>query len=307
MPKSGILICKQKNMNMKSDKKSEKLHSRRDFLKTVSLMSTGVILPFAGKKAAASGMGKKKLAIQLWSLRDVLKDDLQGVLAEVSRVGFTGIEPYGFDGKFYGFKAEEFRKICADLNLEIYSTHTGINAENAAYYAEKAVVAGMQHLVLPSFAGRPRETVADYQRLAEEMNRIGATCSEFGLRLGYHNHDFEFRMADGEMLYEILLKETNPELVFFQPDTYFFAKAGLNPVDFFNKYPGRFLTWHVKDLANDGDSSIIGNGSIDFQHIFLSAEKAGLELVIYEQEQCSEGSPIFCAEQSLRYIHTHLL
>jgi sugar phosphate isomerase/epimerase len=294
-------------MIMNSDKKTGKLHSRRDFLKTVSLMSTGVILPLTGKEAAASGMASKKLAIQLWSLRDMLKDDLQGVLAEVSRVGFTGIEPYGFDGKFYGIKAEEFRKICADLNLEIYSTHTGITAENAAYYAEKAVVAGMQYLVLPSFAGRPRETAADYQRLAAEMNQIGATCSEFGLRLGYHNHGFEFQMADGRLLYEILLKDTDAELVFFQPDTFFFARAGLNPVDFFNKYPGRFLTWHVKDLNNDGDSCIIGNGAIDFQNIFLSAEKAGLELVIYEQEQCSEGSPVFCAEQSLRYIHTHLL
>jgi sugar phosphate isomerase/epimerase len=305
MLKNRTLICKHKNM--KSDKKSEKLHSRRDFLKTVSLMSTGVILPFAGKKAAASGMGNKKLAIQLWSLREILKDDLRGVLAEVSRIGFTGIEPYGFDGKFYGIEAEEFRKMCTDLNLEIYSTHTGITPENAAYYAEKAVVAGMQFMVLPSFVGRPHVTIADYQNFAEEMNQIGATCREFGLRLGYHNHEFEFRMAEGELLYEILLKETDPELVSFQPDTYFFAKAGLNPVDFFNRYPGRFLTWHVKDLNNDGDSCIIGNGAIDFQNIFLSADKAGLELVIYEQEQCSEGSALHCAEQSFRYIHSHLL
>jgi sugar phosphate isomerase/epimerase len=292
---------------MKSAKNLENLSTRRGFLRVISTVSAGLFLPWASKSATPAGSEKKKLAIQLWSLRDVLKDDLRGVLNEVSRIGFSGIEPYGFDGKFYGIEAGEFRKICAGLNLEIYSTHTGITAENATFYAEKAVEAGLKYLVLPSFVGRPRATVADYQKLAEEMNHIGETCSKFNLRFGYHNHDFEFKTLDGILLYEILLKETEPDLVMFQPDTYFFAKAGLNPVDFFDRYPGRFLTWHVKDLNNDGESCIIGNGNIDFKNILLSAEKAGLELIIYEQEHCSEGSPLYCAEKSFNYIHSHLL
>lgn len=293
---------------MKSNLKNGIVTSRRTFLKSLPVFSAGAFLPLALKNASAAPVpGDKKIAIQLWSLREILKDDLQGVLAQISRLGFTGIEPYGFDGKFYGVEAKEFRKICSDLNLEIYSTHTGITAENANFYSEKAVEAGMQYLVLPSFVGRPNNTVADFQKLAEEMNRIGETCNRHKLRFGYHNHDFEFRMIDDMLLYDILLKETDPALVFFQPDTYFFAKAGYKLPDFVKRYPGRFLTWHIKDLSNDGDSCIIGNGKVDFRKILKSAEKSGLELLIYEQEHCSEGSPIHCAEQSLQYIHSHLL
>ncbi|MBE0638060.1 MAG: sugar phosphate isomerase/epimerase [Bacteroidales bacterium] len=293
---------------MESKKKNGILTTRRTFLKSLPVFSAGAFLPLALKDASAALVpGDKKIAIQLWSLRDILKDDLQGVLAQISRLGFTGIEPYGFDGKFYGVEAKEFRKICSDLKLEIYSTHTGITADNADFYSEKAVDVGMQYLVLPSFAGRPDKTAADFQNLAEEMNRIGETCKQYNLRFGYHNHDFEFRMIDDVLLYEILLKETDPDLVFFQPDTYFFAKAGYNLPDFIHRYPGRFLTWHIKDRNNDGDSCIIGNGRIDFKNILNSSAKAGLELMIYEQEHCSEGSPIHCAEQSLQYIHSHLL
>lgn len=293
---------------MDSNKKNEKVTSRRSFLRSLPVFSAGVFLPFANKKAVASVPAEnKKLAIQLWSLRELIKVDLPGVLAEVSRMGFTGIEPYGFDGKFYGIEAKEFRKMCTDLNLEIYSSHTGITFENAAFYAEKAVEAGMQFLVLPSFMGRPQVTVADYQALAAEMNLIGEICKQYGLRFGYHNHDFELRKVDDILLYDVLLKETDPALVFFQPDTYFFAKAGYDVLDFFRQYPGRFFTWHIKDLNNDGESCIIGNGRIDFKTILKSQEQAGLELIIYEQEQCSEGSPLFCAEQSIQYIHSHLL
>lgn len=293
---------------MKSNKKHEKLTTRRDFLRSLPVFSAGIFLPLAGKKVVAAEVpGNKNVAIQLWSLRDILKDDLRGNLAALSRMGFSGIEPYGFDGKFYGIEAGEFRKMCTDLNLKIYSTHTGITAENAGFYAEKAVEAGMQFLVLPSFVGRPNATIADYQKLAGEMNRIGEICNKHNLRFGYHNHDFELRMIDDVLLYEILLEETDPALVFFQPDTYFFAKAGYNPSDFFDRYPGRFLTWHIKDLGNDGDSCIIGNGKVHFRKILKSAEKAGLELMIYEQEHCSEGSSLFCAEQSIQYIKSHLL
>jgi len=292
---------------MESTRKNEHLTTRRNFLRSLPVFSAGVFLPFTSKNAAAVPVERKKLAIQLWSLRDIIKTDLRGALAEVSRMGFTGIEPYGFDGKFYGIEALDFRNMCADLNLDIYSTHTGITAENANSYAEKAIDAGMQYLVLPSFMGRPHASVADYQALAAEMNIIGEICKQYGLRFGYHNHDFELRMVDDILLYDVLLQETDPALVFFQPDTYFFAKAGYNVLDFFRKYPGRFLTWHIKDINNDGDSCIIGNGRIDFKTFLQLAERAGLELIIYEQEQCSEGDSLFCAEQSIQYIHSHLL
>jgi sugar phosphate isomerase/epimerase len=109
------------------------------------------------------------------------------------------------------------------------------------------------------------------------------------------------------MPYDILLKETDPGLVCFQPDFYFFAKAGIDPLVYFRQYPGRFYFWHIKDLAADGDSCIVGNGVVNFKQIIQSAQMAGLQLMVYEQESCTEGDLFYCAEQSIKYIQSHLL
>lgn len=282
------------------------MSTRREFLRSLSLLSAGLFLASAkGKTGNQLNSRKKGIGIQLYSLRDVIWNDLQATMKGVSSIGFSGVEAYGFDGhSFFGMEARAFKQLCDDLALEIYSTHTGITEQNAAVYAETAADIGMKFLVLPSFGGRPNSTIVDYQRAAEEMNRMGEICNSFGVRFGYHNHDFEFKKIGEVMPFDILLKETEPELVTFQADTYFFAKSGLDPVQWFNNYPGRFESLHLKDLGMDGESCIIGNGIVDFEAVLASA---GAKLLIYEQEHCAEGSSLYCAEQSIRYIHTHLL
>lgn len=282
------------------------MSTRREFLRSLSLISAGLFLASASCKTRRQQPEKKQaLGIQLYSLRDVIWNDLHATMAGVSSIGFTGVEAYGFDGHtFFGMEARAFKQLCDDLALEIYSTHTGITEQNAAVFAETAADIGMKYLVLPSFGGRPHNTISDYQMAAEEMNRMGEICKSFGVRFGYHNHDFEFKKIGEVMPYDILLKETEPDLVTFQADTYFFAKSGLDPVHFFKTYPGRFESLHLKDLAMDGESCIIGNGIVDFEAVLASA---GATLLIYEQEQCAEGSSLYCAEQSIRYIHSHLL
>jgi sugar phosphate isomerase/epimerase len=297
----------KKMEKMKKMNKSRMAISRRDFLRSVQVLGAGMLLPAAHQNAFAGSGKKKDIAVQLWTFRDLLKDDLDGVLTEISRMGFTGIEPYGFDGSFYGITARDFRKKCRQFNLAIYGTHTDITAENAAAYSEKAVEAGMQYLILPSLMGRPGAAIDDYKKLAEEMNQIGETCLNNNLMFGYHNHAFEFSLIDGVMPYDILLKETDPGLVCFQPDFYFFAKAGIDPLVYFRQYPGRFYFWHIKDLAADGDSCIVGNGVVNFKQIIQSAQMAGLQLMVYEQESCAEGDLFYCAEQSIKYIQSHLL
>ncbi len=281
------------------------MSTRREFLRSFSLISAGLFLASASCKSRRQQPEKKQaLGIQLYSLRDVIWDNLQATLAEVSKLGYTGIEAYGYDGRFFGMEARAFKRMCDDLQLEIYSTHTGITLENVHGFAETAAEIGMNFLVLPSFGGRPRSTVADYHRAAEEMNRLGEICNSYGVRFGYHNHDFEFIKIGEVMPYDILLQETTPELVTFQADTYFFVKSGLDPVHFFTTYPGRFESLHLKDVGMDGESCIIGNGIVDFEAALASA---GAKLLIYEQEHCAEGSSLYCAEQSIRYIHSHLL
>lgn len=283
------------------------MQSRRNFLKSLSLFTGTAALGLSSACKTQPAAEKKEVGIQLWTVRDELGDTLAQTLEALYVMGYSSIEAFGYDGRFYGIEAREFSKMCSDLGLKLLSTHTGITGENAQEYADIALNAGLEYLVLPSLMGRPRGTADDFRRAAEEMNRIGETCKKTGIKFGYHNHDFEFTEVDGELPYDILISETDPETVFFQPDFYFFAKERKDPLPYFRAFPGRFLTWHVKDLANDGSSCVVGNGSVDFATILENKELAGLEHIFVEQEKYAEGTPLQCAEQSLRYITKNLL
>jgi len=280
--------------------------TRRDFLKNLTLI--GAVAASSSPATALPPAGKKfKPAIQLYSVRDAVAIDLRGTLQKLSEIGFTQLEPYGFNGQFFSIEAREFRKICEDLGMKIVSTHCGITAENAAEYAGKAAEAGLKYIILPSFYGRPENSLDDFKKAAEEMNRIGEITKKTGLSFGYHNHDFEFRAKEGKLPYDLLLAETDPELVSFQMDLFWVIRGGQDPMAYFENHPGRFSTWHIKDMGNDGETCIIGNGRIPFKKLLKKASDAGLQEIVYEQEQYSEGTSLYCAGESLKYIKKHLL
>jgi sugar phosphate isomerase/epimerase len=281
--------------------------TRRDFLKNITLVS-GVLATtplLAGSEAAKPK--KMKTGIQLWSVRDVIDKDLTGTLTALSKIGYNSLEPYGFDGSFYKTPAKEFRKMCEDLGMVITSTHCGITVENALLYTEKAAEAGLEYLILPSFGGRPEKTLDDFKKVAHEINQIGEITKKSGIKFGYHNHNVEFKTIEGKLPYDILLAETDPALVTFEMDIFWVVKGGQDPLQYFEKHHGRFQLWHVKDMGNDGESCIVGNGHIRFQDLMKHSKKAGLKRIVYEQEQYSEGTPLFCAEQSYKYIQKYLI
>ncbi len=283
------------------------MQTRRDFLRSIPLLPGSLMLTvLPGQSALAANTWKKEAAIQLWTLRNEMAKDVQATITEVSRLGYKAIETYGFDGGFYGRDAREFSRFCADRGLAIFSSHSGITRENAAAFAEKAASAGLEFLILPSMMGRPEKSLDDFKRTADEMNAMGEQCLRHGLRFAYHNHDFEFRPLEGRLPYDVLLQYTDPKLVSFQLDIYWIIKAGKDPFWYFDKHPGRFTTWHVKDLATDGKSCIVGNGRIDFKNLLEKAAQSGVEKLIVEQEQYDEGTPLYCAGKSLAYINKHL-
>jgi len=281
--------------------------TRRNFLKNITLMS-GVLATSSLQAESLPGIGRKmKTGIQLWTLKDMVSADVAGTLSALSKIGYNSLEPYGFDGSFYGHSAKDFRKMCDDLGMVITSTHSGITVENAPMYAEKAAEAGLEYIVLPSFNGRPEKTLDDFRKVAHEMNQIGEITKKAGITFGYHNHNFEFHPLEGKLPYDTLLAETDPALVTFQMDIYWVVKGGQKPEEYFENHPGRFQLWHIKDMGNDGESCIIGNGRIKFKELLKLSKKAGLKRIVYEQEQYSEGTPIYCAEQSYKYIQKYLL
>ena len=281
--------------------------TRRDFLKNITLVSGVLATSSLQAEGAAAKNKKMKTGLQLYTLRDVIGTDLTGTLASVSKFGYNSVEPYGFDGNFFKIPAKEFRKMCNNLGLDVTSTHSGITIANASEYTDKAAEAGLEYLILPSFSGRPDKTLDDYKKVAQEMNQIGEITKKAGINFGYHNHNHEFRTIEGKLPYDVLLAETDPKLVSFEMDIFWVVKGGQDPLHYFDKHRGRFQTWHIKDIGNDGESCIIGNGRINFKDLLKHSKKAGLKRFFLEQEYYSEGTPIYCVEQSCKYIQKHLL
>ncbi|HOW25178.1 MAG TPA: TIM barrel protein [Bacteroidales bacterium] len=276
--------------------------TRRDFLKTMGVLGAGTM----ALNAFPSCSRKKDIGLQLYTLRDTVAKDTLEVLRQVSDIGYSHIEPYGFDGNFFGIPAIEFRKITDDLGMRITCTHTGISAQNADAYLEAAQKAGLEYIVLPSPMGRKTETADDYRRMAGEMNQIGERARQAGIRFGYHNHAHEFTSGANGVFYDILLQETSPELVCFQLDIFWIIKAGYDPVPYFRKYPGRFALWHVKDMDSSGESTVVGGGNIDYKEMMSYAGLAGMEYFYVEQESYTK-SPIESVQDSYRYIRDQLI
>ncbi len=275
--------------------------NRRKFIKNSSFVITaGLILP-----ANLMAMSRKKIiGIQLYSLRDQIKDDFLGTLDRISEIGFNAVEAAGYyDGKFYGYAPAEYKKIMEDKGMIPQSSHSMVTLDNTDKIIEDTKEAGMSYLVVPYLDKDRRETLDDYKKVAGEFNRIGEKCNNAELRFGYHNHAFEFEKIEEAIPYDILLEETEADLVTMQLDTYWIIYGGYNPIDYFKKYPGRFGLWHVKDMTGGMDRKFteIGSGTINFNEIFSYKEKAGMEYFYLEQDSF-DIPPLESIEISYNYL-----
>jgi sugar phosphate isomerase/epimerase len=144
--------------------------------------------------------------------------------------------------------------------------------------------------------------------VAEQLNKAGEGCKRNGIQLCYHNHDFEFVAQENKHPYEVLLNDTDKNLVKMELDLYWVTKAGHDPVTLFNQHPGRFPLWHVKDMDKSAEHSFteVGNGTINFKNIFKHADKAGLKYFFVEQDK-TPGSPFDSITQSISYIKKNLI
>ena len=258
--------------------------TRRTFVKGVSAtVAASMVLPLK----LSAFMPKKIIGIQLYTLRNQVKEDFTGTLQKIADIGYNAIEAAGYaDGKFYGYPPKEYKKINEDFGLIPQSSHTMVNIENIDKVIEDTLEAGMTYLVLPYLSEDKRRTIDEYKKTAEEFNKIGERCKNSGLQFAYHNHAFEFEKMNGIIPYDILLEQTNPEFVTMQLDLYWMVYGGYEPIDYFGKYPGRFGLWHVKDMDNTEkrESTEIGKGIIDFEKVFADKERAGMKYFYLEQE-----------------------
>lgn len=267
---------------------------RRDFIQS-SLMAAGALTMSSNFAFAADK--KKEIGLQLYSLRDIINQDPKGALKKVADFGYTSVETYGYnDGKLFGMTNAEFGAYTKSIGLKVTSGHYGIDLAKSDQW-ERAVkdakAIGQKYMVVPYLDEKQRGTTIDsIKQICAALNKAGEVCKKNGIRFGYHNHAFEFDKVEGEVIYDIMLKELNPKLVTMEMDLYWVYNAGYDPIKYFEKYPGRFEMWHVKDMdkADRNRNADVGTGTIDFKALFAKAKLSGLKYFFVEQETYPESS-----------------
>lgn len=280
---------------------------RKDFLKLSSLGFLGLYACGISKPAA-----KKPFAIQLYTIRDAVSDDLEKALEQLAALGFTELEIYGYNGTFFGKSRTEFQTILQQTGLKVISSHhtTGMlhKDEGTLLYGWEKSVEDLHFIsseyMVCSYLFPEERTLENYKKLPELFQKSGEITQKAKIQLAYHNHDFEFeRLEDHKTIYDFILENTSSDLVKMELDLYWISKAGLDPLAYFEKYPGRFPLWHVKDMkAGTKNFTETGNGTINFKRIFNAREKAGLKHWFLEQD--SSDKNIF---ESIRISKKYIL
>jgi sugar phosphate isomerase/epimerase len=287
-------------------------YKRRDFLRIGSSLAVGLTLaPLSGNlisKGLVDEKAKKakKFGLQLYSLRDVLPQDPKGVLKQVASYGYKQIEGYeGASGMFWGMTNTEFKKYMDDLGMEFIASHCNIDNDFEKKAADAAAI-GMKYLICPSRGAN--KTVDDFKRVAEDFNAKGEICKKNGIRFGYHNHEYGFNLIDDQYPQDILMKNTNPELVDFEMDIYWVVTGKQDPIEWLKKYPNRFKLGHVKDRMENsterGASTILGTGMIKYPPIIEAAKQSGMKYFIVEQERYDNTTPLKAVEADAAYMKT---
>jgi sugar phosphate isomerase/epimerase len=172
---------------------------------------------------------------------------------------------------------------------------------------EAATTLGQSYVTVPYIGPNLRKTAKDMKSIANWINIASKRVQTAELKLGYHNHNFEFEPIEGQMLLEVLLKSTDPELVDFEMDVYWVVRAGQDPIKWLQDYPGRFKLIHAKDMdkADPKLNTEVGNGSIDYKKIFAATKDAGVKYYIVEQENF-KIDPYVSITQSNKYLRDTL-
>ncbi len=279
---------------------------RRIFIQTIGLGAVGL---YANGLLAFSKQ-TQPLGVQLYSIRDAIDKNPEAALEKLAGLGYKNLEIYGYDGKFFGKTLREFQTILDNTGLKVISSHhiTGIGFEGKrtmskdwAYAVEDMHDIGAKYMVC-AFLFQNERTPEIYQSLPKLFEKSAETALQANIRFAYHNHDFEFEPFGNSTYYDFLLQNTSPDLVQMELDLYWISKAGLDPLSYFDKYPGRFALWHVKDMeAGTKDFCEVGSGTIDFDRLFAAKEKAGLQHWFIEQDK-SKGDIFDSLKMSRDYV-----
>lgn len=286
--------------------------SRRQFIKQGSLLSASLWLGRDGFYARERAIG-----LQLYTLRNELSKNPQQVIEKVAQLGFKEVETFGYnEGKWFGMTPSVFADLLKQNGLTSPSGHTfpgGMFLKPGWEDKWKKAVddsraLGQEYIVIPWLEEPHRHSIDNYKTIAAGLGKAAMVAKAAGLKMAYHNHDFEFLPLENQKGFDVLLNETDPSMVKMELDLYWAVKAGYNPVDLFAGHPGRFALWHIKDMDNTDKKFFteVGNGVIDFKSIFAREKQSGMTHFFVEQDMCP-GSPYDSIAQSIAHLKSKVL
>lgn len=282
--------------------------NRRTFIRNSGLLALAV--PLSKLPLPVLGAGKlPAFGIQLYMVRGAMEKDTPGTLKQLGQLGYTQIESYGGSkGMFWGMSNVEFKKLARGYGLNLVSSH--YNDGDIPFEKQAALAAeiGMKYLICP-WKG-PQKSIDDFKRIADDFNHRGKICKSHGLRFAYHPHDYPYKKVDGQLPINVLLDNTDINLVDYQMDFYYTVTEGQSPEAYLNKYKNRFKLCHMRDVlkvklpAGDKDESAcdLGQGIINYPHLIGTAIKDGMEYFFVEQSRYFHETELQSAAANARYL-----
>jgi len=281
------------------------MKNRRDFLKLSSALAAGAL--FQPQDLLALNKAKKPIGLQLYSLREDMREDPQNTLRMVASIGYKSLETASYaDGKVYGMEPVFFRKYIEDLGMRLRSAHVGgprnyepSQKQEALDWWKKAIAdhkaMGAKYIIKPSM---PIPTsLSELNYWIDYYNSIGEIAKKSGMMFGFHNHAREFEAIEGHIMMDHMIEMTDPKLVCFELDVYWSQKGGQDPVEYLERYAGRFPLLHIKDEEEIGAS-----GTLDFEGIFKAAYKQGMKDYFVEVERYN-FEPLESVQQSFEFLN----
>jgi sugar phosphate isomerase/epimerase len=256
--------------------------TRREFIIRSGALAAGAMLFPACTTSSASG---GNYGVQLYTFRKEMDADPKGTLKQIADIGIKQIETARSPkGHYYGLSPKEMKTVCADLGMTLRSGHVHLD-DQWEKTMEEAVESGQEYVICSTMPTEG-QTVDNYKSVAEAFNRAGEQCKKLNLKFGYHNHAYEFESDNGQVLYDVLLDNSQTDLVHMELDLGWVIVGGKDPLDYFERYEGRFPLWHLKDMdMTEKESTEFGKGGLDITKMLASKNESGVKYIFIEQEE----------------------
>src|SRR6266480_4405451 len=281
--------------------------NRREFLTALGITAVGTQLgcASAGAGAATGSRRLKRVGIQLYTLRDDARRDLEGTIANIARIGYKEVELLGSMNNF-GMAPLRLRSLLDANGLTAPSTHVGTDVfDDLNRQIDIAKILGHQYLIVASLPDAERLGADDYRRWADRFNEAGARAQRSGMRIGFHDEAWDFRPINGAIPYDVFVERTDPSVVWLQLDTGNMAIGGKDPLEYMKRYGNRYWLFHIKDapaLGADHDVEL-GKGVIDFKRLLASIDHID-DKVLYVEQESYPGAPLDSARRDYAYLST---